>query len=262
MIKKLFICLSIGIMAHISAMEPLCYFAQMPQDAQNLIVHFLTCDDETEEEFIARTQKVEALDLMPYYQYIQNFNVEKETFGARCFDGTKIALLHFFNGYLQQFATVTIVNSEKKDTVSYPLQSRDYTHIALFPKANMIATIEKGRIHFPGLPVYDGYVMILYNLNNKRDRTFPISKDFTPSSIAFDRQGRHIIVRGLVKIGNNGKSGVLQRHRIVPLIERVEDSIKTSEKLISKVDNKSIPFLQKYFAEKGVCKSIGYSSIQ
>ncbi|HEX4069022.1 MAG TPA: hypothetical protein VHX42_02900, partial [Candidatus Babeliales bacterium] len=47
----LFLC----VFCHATAMEKVCYLNRMPRDILDYIAIFLTCDDETEEQFIART---------------------------------------------------------------------------------------------------------------------------------------------------------------------------------------------------------------
>jgi hypothetical protein len=272
MLNKIAIFLILSFITQINAMEQktpahsMCYLKRMPLDVQDLIAYFLTCDDETEEEFITRTKNAEKLSLIPYYHYIPNYQIGylNKELGAGNFDKTKIAFLYFFNGCMQRFATVTIIDSIKKESTTHQLEPRDYQCIALSPQASMIATIEKGRINAPFTPtyyftptrdIYDGYVMILYNLATKKDRIFYISKDVTPLSINFDRQGSNIIMHSNVLLGKKGKNGVLQKHRIFSL--KITEDTKSNESLVQKIDEKP---LQKYFAEKCVCKNIGYIS--
>jgi hypothetical protein len=245
-------------------METICYLSKMPLDIQNHIAHFLLCDDETEEQFIARTKKPSRIIATEDWKKLcSHFPDTGKTIKSLILgsspDNNKIVLL-------QEYYTAPYNNQEDKkpssDLIMFDIREgiekskkiytgeiskKDCWHIALSQSANMIASIHKGS-SITSRPCKDS--LSVQKLDAQKTLSFIIPYDFFIGAalVNFNKQGTHVIVHGHVDLGH----GRTKQHLIFPLKKQTHADIEYTEKPTN--------LLQNYFRETRVCnKSIASS---
>lgn len=263
MIKNSIILLSFSILLQAQAMQDTsCFLAYMPPDVQNYILCFLTGDDETEEEFIARTKNTE----IPSDKYDEFFITETNVFPKlhkplptsigtlRMFspDETKVITLRLSSD--SSFHSILTIIDLKKTEIMHideKFKKGNYKHVALSSSFhNMIATVEDA-------PETDQCSTFKFNQCCKKSLLIrdyarkEIRKIETPhirvASIGFNKQGTHIIVHQV------------QQHYLKdypnPVIYPLNIDGCTIE-MFKKRDEVKILILQDCLRDRMICKSI------
>jgi len=264
MIKQIVIVLSLSIVMQVSAMEiqptiddkKLCYLACMPVEVQNLIVSFAK-DDETEEEFIARTKKLKKDDeyeLCRKYNLYNKYHLDEFVDIAFCLDESKFV---FFVG---PPLLLKLVDREE-DKILYSEEQHKYNRIAsrlaLSRHANMIAMFEHYRYTNPKGEAF--FYVTIQNIVTQKKWECNLSIRFVDSIDAFEfnKQGTHIIIQAS-GIFYEGRGQQLP-HLIVP-IKPIKIEEKKIDTLLEIEDfNQKTPF-QQYLIERRICKSIEASN--
>lgn len=213
--------------------DNVCYLNCMPCDILNFIAHFLTCDDETEEQFVERTQgKKQQLD--PY--------ADEEILQAFYDDGSDNLVSIYLFCVENDFHGHQLVISEEGDPYDFyngALESAEYRCIALFGRKmalfyyTQIDDVKKSVLELQRIDLKKNKkdpLNGIINLGEKRELS-PLV--FEPTYIAFNQQGTHLIA--------HGKNPITQKatHTIFPFKEVV---VRTNR-------------LQKYLRNKVVCNT-------
>lgn len=242
---------------NVYAMEiaPLCFFYKMPIEILNHIAIFLTFDDiETENEFIERTKALTTqndipnkyLTLLP----IPNPKQQKKLQAVRCPNNKIIALLQSFP---EQEANTTLTVIDKKNNKILYTQFIGLNfcfNIAISHNGTMIATallnaLVNKNAQNNQFETFEE-IVVIKNIISKKEEAFDIPYTFSSRlerpALAFNKQGTHIILHGTdsTQLKNNSSD----HHMIIPL------TINPS------IDNDNKKTLEKYFAQKMICKNL------
>jgi hypothetical protein len=231
--------------------DDICYLNQMPRDILDYIASFLTYDDETEEEFVARIQvkDITKETTEDCNEFLVNYGFSSARI-ALCPDEakalffvSKVELLD--NGRKVNVDNIIIFDRQKNndgDKIIYQqkIDNMDqYDHIALSPSGSMIAALytEKEYNFGGGERSYYACEIRKVDIQKKQARCIPFM--FAPEGIFFNKQGTHLIVHG-----TKDSSGKKPYH-IIPL--KIVDS--KQPQVIVPITNK----LQVYLKNKFVC---------
>lgn len=236
-------------------METVCYLSKMPLDIQNHIAQFVLCDDETEEQFIARTKKpCRIIAPQGWMKLCSHFPATKKTIKSLIRgsspDNNKIVLLQSYYGEPTNTSDLIIFDiregiEKTKKIYAGEISKKDYWHIALSQSANIIASIHK-EPSITSRPC--NHLLSVQKIDVQKTLHFIIPYDFQVGSalVNFNKQGTHVIIHGLVDLGY----GPTKQHLIFPLKQqRIADIAYTENPINALLD---------YFKERRVCTSITY----
>lgn len=262
MFKKIYLFfIMIGVLQiHAMDMPVVCYLAQIPCDVQSLIAYYLTCEDETKEEFIKRTlpekNSSEAFNAFFCKNIFLLEGVKKYCAAFGC-NYTNIALIRMFH----QNTTCTLFELEPDQSIKLikkndPLVPANYSAVAISQTGTMFATIATKCIN-PSSSTYKKnkviHTLCIYKIGKKS----PMMR-YIPGYIenilatAFNKQGTHLIVHGTLNEVESTKKNAkeLKPYLMYPL--KTNKSIHIEKQRSKSFKNE----LEKYFYEKKVCKKI------
>jgi|SRR5579862_3854692 hypothetical protein len=229
--------------------EP-CYLSIMPTDVLNLIAHFLTCDDETEEQFIARTLD-EKLEKDEYYYKnahhevcMPNLRLHSHRNGrgiSLCSNGKRLALGDHDKLYVYK-------GLEKSDYECCDL-SLNGGMIAIFHRQFLpgeqykTAILELLQVKTEDIPDQENGNLII----EKRRELARGDRRIQFVEIAFNKQGNQLIAWNL---SSSSKADNINKNDYTIFSLKKIDPDKPQ--MLMKITNK----LQEYFKDKCVCKYI------
>jgi hypothetical protein len=210
---------------HISAMKKLdpsipvdniCHLKRLPLDVRGYIAFFLCLEDwEDKNAFLKRIKAIRALpgQWVDYIKKHKYNSPDHELMYETCPDTTKLALLMSF--YQDRaHSTLTIVNKNEKKIYDGSFPYQIYQHIALTQSGRMIAMLHKQeRKPEEIIHDYKNIVSIQKVVREKQVednccqskkikkklkniKQYILPDGFTPTEIAFNKQGTHLAVRG------------------------------------------------------------------
>ena len=241
----------------------ICYLAIMPEDIQNLIVEFLTCDDETDEQFMARIEleKDQEKQLFNYSCSLPYSNFMRLEY--YCTDKRKPMILDRYDAKQNEWLC-NIDNSDVADE-----KKKNFTCQMNRPKSFVLSRHEKlcavvgyksydeiprgwskydNDIEYIGkstCPRYWFSVLHVYNVTTGSKREFGL-KECTAAirHVNFNKQGTQVIVCSAYYKDKGHETF----------------SLKNKDKSAQKTENNSNTpkktLLEDYLSEKGVCKKL------
>lgn len=235
-----------------------CHLNRMPCDILNYIASFLMCDDETEEEFIARPRIQK--EITPECKNLfDELNLECICWSF-CPDETKLAAVVCVNpatlpinaiGYAHYLTIINLHGIKPEIMLQKTLSLEEYECIALSSGGNMIAFFHNKRVRShrgenfciePFLEIQkilkkneNGEIVI--TLGEKRELSPLILK---PKSIDFNKQGTDLIVHGKDADTQQAIHKIFSLKRVDP--NQPQAVVKPTHKL------------QEYFRDKLVCQ--------
>ena len=228
--------------------QAICYLEKIPLDAQNRIVFFLLCDDESEEEFIDRTApKNDGNDL--FYSFFTKSNKLLENVYAYCpafsYDKNKVALILAYRHEEKKnpkFSVYDVAGDGTQCIHDIELPYAHYSAVAISRFMRMFAIVKKvkrDKIH----------ILEIHKIGRPAQKEYRIIDFDTITSAAFNKQGTHAVVYGVLKRQKPFSVNVTS-YRIFSLRDENVEESEVNE-------NSAETNLQQYFREKGVCKSFG-----
>lgn len=239
----------------------ICHISRLPLETQNHIASYLVFSkEETEEEFIARTQTCAPIP-KDIYIYSEWERLPTTTITAGFPNNNHIAIFEFLSGTKQSHLTIITNNDQKNVVFSRPFTGLDYIYgIAFSSEPNsMIALVnrsESKKNHFK--------IECKDIKSNAHLFTQKLNGYTYVDSIHFNKQGTHIIVHGinenLTQKSDKTISCIKDIDPFGGLIMglRIQDSPYhyTLFPIIEEQNHTSKKTLLKYFNRKIICKSL------
>jgi hypothetical protein len=258
MIKNVFIMAIAIAMPQLQAMKtqsPVCLFKGMTNDIADKIRNFLSF--ESEQEFIKRTKTITKKEAPTRcLKHLPAGELGMGLITAYSPNEEKIALLQSelwpqFGSINSALATIDI----KKNRLLYKerFNQKTYTSLAISQHAKIFATTHTELDTSEGLCTDSPHfkvVLTIKHLVREKTKTLNIHdyfKDpynFMSPSIAFNKQGTHIIVHYINHNRSAGHSGATVEHMIIPITNDIFDTFP----------NKTA--LDHYFARRTICKKL------
>lgn len=229
----------------------------LPLEIQNFVATFLLFNGEEEEQrFIERTahkRKVLPEKCFDHIPSFTTFGPAVNTLSAYCPHNKTIALLiKLYNSGKSTRTLMLIDRYSNQKICDMPLNQGRISTIAISCNRDMFATIHHEEDCGCGATEVMDYKTILSikNINTQKEKLHIIPDNFSfntnsdYSTIAFNKQGTHIILYGndMNKPCNNVSSPI-QHHMIFPVTVIASSQSANNN-------------LEKYFRQQGVCKDL------
>jgi hypothetical protein len=220
--------------------DDVCHLGKMPIDIQNCIKYYVTCDDETDEEFITRIA-IESEELVPFTTVLLEF----------CPDKTKMIKCGY--GWNRKII-LTMSNVQKNDACEVVYTKKSNVNlfcerVALSSAGDTIAILYHTWLSNPGY-------LLIRNIHTEQEVLHNVSLPLEVNKIAFNKQGTRLIAYGRNSDTeeNMHKMFYLKKvHKNKP--EVVVDS-SMSQAMEVKENKLQINELQNYFRDKCVCNKL------
>jgi hypothetical protein len=252
--------------------DGICHLACLPVDGMNYIAQFLPFNNrETKEELIARTCEPKTVPHQYYEDLLTHIyagptmipenNCDRNIKVAFCPQKTKFVFFENFHGMGFLKMTLTIFDLTTKTTIfTQKFDATIVRHLALSQCAQMFAficnKIDDPSYYYVEEPHYEN-ALFVKNIKTEKIQKFSIPKQSVNiNSIAFNKQGTHLIVHGVdlnkITISHGVHDYDAYEDDRCHLIFPLESDAKI-------IEEKSEKKLDEYFRQNWICREIAKS---